>query len=157
MEEFQEDNEIYCLLVEHFQEFYHLSPLSSKIVSLMIFESNKDGYTFENLVEKLKTSKSSMSTNLNYLLKTNRIKYCTKPQDRKKYFHVTSLAETLNKIIRMIQSERMIMNRVQKYREHIDDKQCEVSAETVKIYMEHLETAEHNLTNTRDLIEKLNN
>ena len=64
-----------------------LAPVAARIVSFIIL-TGKVGATFEDLVESLCASKSTISTHLNHLVDLNRITYYTKPGDRKKYYYI---------------------------------------------------------------------
>lgn len=66
--------------------FYGLPPLASKINSYLMFYFNREGKTFEELVEYFSASKSSISASLNTLLSLQLIKDITKPNQRKRYF-----------------------------------------------------------------------
>jgi len=72
----------------HFECSDNLTPLASRIVVYLILTGIK-GATFEELVEKLEASKSSISTNLQLLQSNGRITYYTKVGDRKRYFKIT--------------------------------------------------------------------
>lgn len=72
----------------HFECSDNLTPLASRIAVYLILTGIK-GATFEELVEKLEASKSSISTNLQLLQSNGRITYYTKSGDRKRYFKIT--------------------------------------------------------------------
>ncbi len=61
--------------------------LAGKIVGLLSF-LDKEEFTFEEIVDELKISKSSVSTTLNHLMETDKIEYITYPGDRKRYFRI---------------------------------------------------------------------
>ncbi|MBQ3658193.1 MAG: ArsR family transcriptional regulator [Bacteroidales bacterium] len=61
--------------------------LSGRILGLLSF-LDKEEYTFEEIVDELKISKSSVSTTINHLLETDKIEYVTYPGDRKRYFRI---------------------------------------------------------------------
>ena len=65
----KEKEELIELFGNHFESVYHLPPLCSRILGLLIVEACKAGLTFEQIVEKVGASKSTVSTNLNFLLK----------------------------------------------------------------------------------------
>lgn len=74
--------ERYGLFMEKQEKF---SPISARIfVTLLINKEN--GSTFDELVNFLGASKSTISTNLKSLQESNTIDFFTKPGDRKKYF-----------------------------------------------------------------------
>lgn len=68
-----------------FQTRHKLPPLAARIYSILVLTSY-DGYTFEELMEITKNSKSSVSTNLNLLVSLKFVEFYTKTGDRKRYF-----------------------------------------------------------------------
>ena len=62
-----------------------MSPIPGRILGLFVV-SDKDAYTFDEIKEILKISKSATSSALNFLVSTDRIEYTTLPGDRKRYF-----------------------------------------------------------------------
>lgn len=101
----------------HFESIYHLSPLASRILGLLILDGCKAGLTFEEIVEKMQASKSSISTNLNLLLKMEKIQYQTIIGDRKKYFKAAPFSERLTNYIKIIEFEKKIIDKLHYYRE----------------------------------------
>lgn len=67
----------------------NLAPLASRIFIYLILNGS-EGATFDELIEKLEASKSSISTNLQLLQTMGRITYYTKCGDRKRYFKVSA-------------------------------------------------------------------
>ena len=101
----------------HFELLYNLPPLGSRILGLLIIDGCKSGLTFEAIVEKMKASKSSVSTNLNLLLKMDKITYYTVAGDRKKYFKPSPFSERLANYIKLLEFEKKIIDRLIDYRE----------------------------------------
>src|SRR5690606_31154174 len=66
-----------------------LSPLSSRIFAYLALTGNS-GATFDEIVEELEVSKSSVSTNLQLLQTMGRVGYYTKPGDRRRYFKIAA-------------------------------------------------------------------
>jgi len=64
----------------------NMTPIASRIFATLFIGVDGSGETFENLVNFLGASKSTISTNLSNLKKSGYITYYTKPGDRKKYF-----------------------------------------------------------------------
>lgn len=69
----------------HLEKREHLAPVAARILSYIIL-TGKQGTTFEDMVNILCASKSTISTHLNHLQDLNKIVYFTKTGDRKKYF-----------------------------------------------------------------------
>ncbi len=84
----QEREELVEELGVHLERSQQLPPLASRIFALMILCS-KSGYSFEDIINFSQASKSSVSTNLNLLLKSGIAEYYTKPGDRKRYFRLS--------------------------------------------------------------------
>lgn len=91
----------------YFENHDGLSPLSARIFSLLVL-SDGEGVTFEEFVERLEASKSSISTNLQLLQYSGSVTYCTKPGDRKRYFKIApdQLSLRLDKKIEMWEKEK---------------------------------------------------
>ena len=127
----------------HFASTFNIPPLAARILALLIIDGCKSGLTFENLVQKLSASKSSISTNLNLLLKMEKIYYFTITGDRKKYFKASPLSERLLNYKKMLESEKNLINKMLHYREQTiscPEEQCNL--ENVKAYKNHLEEME---------------
>ncbi|KAB1065695.1 GbsR/MarR family transcriptional regulator [Salibacter halophilus] len=71
----------------HLEQKEELSPLAARIYATLILQVGY-GVTFDELVNDLEASKSSISTNLKMLSQLNLIEYTTKCGDRKKYYRV---------------------------------------------------------------------
>lgn len=71
----------------YFETHDDMSPLSARIFSVLVL-SDFEGVTFEEFVERLEASKSSISTNLQLLQGSGTVIYRTKPGDRKRYFKI---------------------------------------------------------------------
>jgi DNA-binding transcriptional regulator GbsR (MarR family) len=69
----------------NFEKLNKLAPIAARIFATLIL-SEKKGITFEELVEELNASKSTVSTNLEHLQSLNKVSYITRPGDRKRYF-----------------------------------------------------------------------
>lgn len=61
--------------------------LAGRILGLLSFLDQEE-FTFEEIVDQLKISKSSVSTTLNHLMESDKIEYITYPGDRKRYFRI---------------------------------------------------------------------
>lgn len=135
----KEREEIIEMFGNHFEKLYNIPPLAARILGTLIIDGCKTGLTFESLVEKLGASKSSISTNLNLLLKMDKIYYFTKVGDRKKYFKPANLSERLANFLKLIDSEMVIVNRLVEYREQTascPEEKCNL--ENIKAYRTHV-------------------
>lgn len=69
-------------------EMFHLPPLTANIFTLMMFDFEKKGITFEEILEATCASKSSVSNALTRLLNTHHIEFINKLDDRKRYYRI---------------------------------------------------------------------
>ena len=145
----EEKQEIIELFGIHFEQLYNIPPLASRILGALIIDGCKSGLTFEELVEKMHASKSSISTNLNLLLKMDKISYFTIIGDRKKYFKAAPLSQRLNNYLTLVNHEKILIDKIIKYREkYVSCSQEQINLQNSYAYKEHMEKAEQLLTNT---------
>lgn len=64
-------------------------PLAARVMALLLV-AEPPYCTFDEILENLQSSKSSVSTSLNLLLREGIVDYITFPGDRKRYFQVNS-------------------------------------------------------------------
>lgn len=145
----KEREELIELFGVYFGSLFNIPPLASRILGVLIVDGTKSGLTFENLVDKLSASKSSISTNLNLLLKMEKIIYFTIIGDRKKYFKAAPLSERMSNHLKIMRSEELIIDKMMLYRE----KTASCSAEknnlkNIKAYKSHLQQVEKLMINT---------
>lgn len=112
----KEREELIELFGIHFENIGHLPPLGSRILATLILDACTRQYSFDDLVEQMAASKSSISTNLNLLLKMGKITYYTLPGDRKKYYRPSAFSERFDNYLKMITFEKDIMDRMLEYR-----------------------------------------
>lgn len=133
----------------HFENQYNIPPLASRILGLLIIDGCKSGLTFEDLVCKMKASKSSISTNLNLLQKMNLINYFTLSGDRKKYFKAAPLSQRLKNYLTLIDSEKILIEKVIQYRENnISCTQEKINLQNSYAYKDHILKVEELLYNS---------
>ncbi|MDI6034278.1 hypothetical protein QLS91_14455 [Flavobacterium sp. LB2P84] len=140
----------------HFELLYNLPPLGSRILGLLIIDGCKTGLTFEEIVEKMGASKSSISTNLNLLLKMDKINYYTLCGDRKKYFKPCPFSERLSNYIKILAFEKKIIDKLITYREQTvscTEEQCNM--DNVKAYKAHVCEVEELLIKTIDKFKEI--
>ena len=82
-------------MVRLYGKTFNLPPLAAKIYGYLIFDFNREGLTFDEIVEIFGASKSSVSTSLSLLLSHSLIIDFNKVNDRKRYF---SLNENFMKL-----------------------------------------------------------
>ena len=140
----------------HFERFHNMPPLGSRILATLILDCCSTGMTFEDMVEMTGASKSSVSTNLNLLLELGKITYYTLPGDRKKYFKPSAFSERFSNYMKMIEFEKIIIDRMLDYREKTASCIAEKGdLERVKAYREHVLDVEGLLTSTIEKFKEL--
>ncbi|MXN91381.1 hypothetical protein GR160_09080 [Flavobacterium sp. Sd200] len=144
----KEREELIEMFGVHFESVHHLPPLGSRILATLILDSGSRKYSFDDLVEIMGASKSSVSTNLSLLVKLGKLTYYTLPGDRKKYYRPSQFSERFDNYMRMIAFEKEIMERMVTYRQQTatcaDDKELEKTL----AYKEHILQMEALLINT---------
>lgn len=94
-----------------------LSPLSSRIFAYLAIVGHS-GVTFDEIVEELEVSKSSVSTNLQLLQTMGRVGYYTKSGDRKRYFKIAehSVVNRLDDKVAAWEREKELHHKVLAYK-----------------------------------------
>lgn len=135
----KEKEELIEMFGVHFESTFNLPPLASRILGTLIVDGCRSGITFEELVERMNASKSSVSTSVNLLLKLGKIKYYTMCGDRKKYFKAAPFSERLSNYIKIIEFEKEMIDRMLAYREKTASCSAELcNLENTKAYREHV-------------------
>lgn len=144
-----------------FESTHHLPPLASRILGNLIIDGCKTGLTFEDLVERMSASKSTVSTSLNLLLKMEKVTYYTVTGDRKKYYKPSPFSNRLQNYLKMIELEKTIIEKMMNYREKTvscPEERCNL--ENMQEYRKHVLNVESIIENTIKRfkeIEKKNN
>ena len=142
------DAEIYQELIDFYGGIFSLPPLSAKIYAYLIFDFDKKGHTFDELVETFCASKSSVSSSVNFLLNANLIKTINKIDERKRYFIINEdfVKIRFEEIVNRMKREIKILDQLNKYREQ--EKENINQSERYKIYKSLLEKNIENIENT---------
>src|SRR5690554_7890175 len=111
-----EREELIEMMGIHLQNQHSISPLTGRIWGTLIMEGKTKGLTFEYLVEKLQASKSSISSSLNLLVKTNKIYYNTIEGDRKKYFRAYPFSERFVRLLQNMEFEKTLLDNIIVYK-----------------------------------------
>lgn len=143
---------------KYFENTYSFPPLTSKIYAYLMLDCNGNGVTFDELVEVLNASKSSVSTSLNFLTQLKHIEHFTKIDNRKRFYRISSenLLIRLRKILDMLSQEKQLVERLKNYRLEICENSNDKSILKSDIYLEHLKTSISRLAQTIDKLEKFN-
>lgn len=102
----------------HF-EGENFAPLAARIFATLIL-TGKKGVTFDELVSDLCAGKSSISTHLDHLQSTNRVKYYTKSGDRKRYFIINPdlMLNIIDEKITKWETEKKIHEKILEYKKN---------------------------------------
>ena len=152
----QQKEELIELFGQHFENLYHLSPLGSRILGSLIVDGCTNGITFEALVEMTGASKSSVSTNLNLLLKLDKINYYTISGDRKKYYRASPFSDRLTNYVKIINFEKEIIDKMITYRtKTLSSVQEQNSLDNTKAYKKHMLKVEELILDTIETFKKI--
>lgn len=144
--------EIYQELIEFYGTLFNLPPLSAKIYAYLIFDFDKKGHTFDELLEVFCASKSSISSSINFLLNNNLIKTINKIDERKRYFIINEdfVKIRFEEIVNRMKREIIILDQLNKFKtEQLADGNL---SERYYIYKSLLEK---NIDNIEDTLQKL--
>ena len=101
----------------------NLAPLAARILATLIL-SGKKGVTFDDLVCNLQAGKSTVSTHLDQLQNTNRVKYFTKPGDRKRYFIIDPnlVVNMVDEMLNKWENEKKLHIKIRDYKQECNKK-----------------------------------
>lgn len=107
----------------HMEMKSNLAPVAARILAYM-FLKGKSGTTFDELVNDLSASKSTVSTHLSHLSDLNKVQYFTKPGDRKKYYVINKngIIQSFNEMISTWNSELELHQEIMDYKDMMNDK-----------------------------------
>jgi DNA-binding transcriptional regulator GbsR (MarR family) len=149
MDKISEKEELIELFGVHFEQLYLTPPLAARILAVLILDGCKSGLTFEFLLERMQASKSSISTNLNLLLKMGHVYYYTQSGDRKKYFKAAPLSKRLKNYLSLIDNEKILIEKIIRYRSQNNTCVLEsINLQNSIAYQEHLLKIEEVMKNT---------
>lgn len=140
-----------------------LAPVAARIYAMLILNC-RQGMTFDQLVENLGASKSTVWTHLCMLEANERIDYFTKPGDRKRYYKLISnrLMQFIDEKIERCKTEIKMQDEIIAYKKEANkvwkndpEKQCDFNFnENMKTFLEESISSFHrlkdNLTNNQE-------
>lgn len=138
----------------HFETIHNFPPLTSKIYSFLLMDCKREGITFDEIVETMNASKSSISNSLTFLSQLKHVEHFTKIDHRKRFYRVTpqSILMRLKKTQGNLMQEKLISEKYYFYMyAKLEDKNHKSLVKS-KIYIDHLEKVIEELAQT---IEKL--
>ena len=148
-----EKEELIEMMAIHLQNQHTIPPLAGRIWASIIIDGKDQGLTFDYLEEKHQASKSSISTNLNLLLKLENIYFVTKEGDRKKYFRAFPFSERFVRLLKNMAFEKKLLDKLIQHKSKeaiLSGNNC--SLYNIKAYKDHLDEME---TLTQKILEDL--
>ena len=144
------DKEIFRDMVKFYGDVLHLPPLAAKIYSYLIFDFDRNGVSFDEVVEIFSASKSAVSSNLNLLLNLNIITDFNKIDERKRFFVMNEkyMKIRFEEIIEKMESELSILNKLKDFRNTIDE-------EALRKFTVYANLLEKNISNIKETIDQL--
>lgn len=142
----------------HFERNQDLPPLAARIYTMLIL-CPKPGHTFDDIIELSKSSKSSVSTNLNLLLDRGNIAYFTKAGDRKRYFKLSKnyLELNLKKHQEIASDELDIFRKIHTHNSIYNKLKTKDNEKFEALYTNYLERLLENLEVTINKMKELKN
>lgn len=144
------DKEIFRDMVKFYGDVFHLPPLAAKIYSYLIFDFDRNGVSFDEVVEIFSASKSSVSSNLNLLLNLNIITDFNKIDERKRFFVMNEkyMKIRFEEIIEKMESELSILNKLKDFRNTSDE-------EALRKFTVYADLFEKNISNIKETLDQL--
>lgn len=144
------DEKIFQDAVKFYGTVFSLPPLASKIYSYLLFDYEKVGITFDEFVEVLSASKSSVSTSISLLLNAQLIVDHNKIDERKRYFFINDEYQKIRfeKIVQKMQDELRLLEDLNNFKTSKDD----VYNERIEVYKALLNK---NIENIQESLNKL--
>ncbi|MCW3162290.1 transcriptional regulator [Chryseobacterium oryctis] len=106
------DEKIFQDAVKFYGSIFGIPPLASKIYAYLLFDYEKVGITFDEFVEVLSASKSSVSTSISLLLNAELIIDHNKMDERRRYFFINEEYKKIRfeKIVKKMQVELKLLD-----------------------------------------------
>lgn len=113
------EEKTFCRMVKFYGKAHNLPPLASKIYAYLCFDFERQGLTFDELVDVFGVSKSSVSTNLNLLIKSKLVTDVARLDERKRYFQLNNdfIKIRFNDIVERLKEELSIIESLEEVRE----------------------------------------
>lgn len=144
----------------YFENNKILSPLAARIFSMLIL-TDQEGISFDEFVEGLDASKSSISTNLQILQSTGRIVYFTKPGERKRYFKISpnDIFDQLEKKIEQWETEKKMHLKIYEFKKNMlkNNKRLNEDMPGLRYTKTYAKLADDFIRNLKQLKENLKN
>ncbi len=148
---FEIDESIYQEMVKYYTEVFHLPPLPAKIYSFLIFDFDRKGITFDELVEVFKSSKSSVSCALQLLLSQRLVVDVTHADERKRHFFLNTeyIKIRFEQMTERLEKELSIMKQLQEFNGDQQKHQAEFTL--------YIEVLKNSIGNIRETLKEISN
>lgn len=143
-------------LTNHYIDAHGLPPLAAKIYSYLLMDCQREGITFEEIIEVFNVSKSSASNSLQFLTQNKYIEPYTKIDQRKRFYRLSgeNMILRLSKIQHMLERESNISQKVYDYYSENKVADKEIVLDKMQIYLDHLDNAVNRIKQTLELLQK---
>lgn len=141
----------------HLEKREQLAPVAARILSYIIL-TGKQGTTFEDMVNILCASKSTISTHLNHLQDLNKIVYFTKTGDRKKYFMINKdmVIHHIDNMMQEWQEVKALHLEIREYKKEVNriknDDASKFELDFHDVYIKFLEEASQSISTLKSEI-----
>jgi len=144
------DEKIFCNITRLYGNTFNLPPLAAKIYAYLIFDFEREGLSFDELVEVFGVSKSSVSTNLNLLISNKLITDFNKLDERKRFFRINEdfIKIRFSQILERLKEEIKIIEQLEKFNP-IQSENAKNRSKT------HKSLLEKNISNIEESLSKL--
>lgn len=142
------ENSLFKEVSLHYEKYYKFQPLTAKIYALLVFNNCSEGITFDDFVEVLQVSKSSVSHSLSTLIEINFIEQYKKENERKRYFKINKnlFLKRLEDVQERLIEEKKIYTKIRDYKK--SNTNVLFKDEAFSLYITHLEDASNSITKT---------
>lgn len=132
----------------HYERFHKMQPLTARLYTLLVFNNCSDGLSFDDLLEILQSSKSSISHSLNTLIEMNFIEQYKKQNQRKRYFRINKnlFLKRLEDVKERLTEEKRVYVKIREYKE--ENAKTLFKPEVFNFYILHLDDVINSIEKT---------
>lgn len=125
-----------------------MQPLTARLYALLVFNNCPNGLSFDDLLETLQSSKSSISHSLNTLIEMNFIEQYKKENERKRYFRINKnlFLKRLDDVKERLTEEKKIYSKIRAYKQ--TNSKTLFKPEAFNFYILHLDDAINSIEKT---------
>lgn len=132
----------------HYERFHKMQPLTARLYALLVFNNCTDGLSFDDLLELLQSSKSSISHSLNTLIEMNFIEQYKKENERKRYFRINRnlFLKRMEDVKERLTEEKKVYTKIREYKK--TNATTLFKPEAFNVYILHLNDAINSIEET---------